>query len=94
MFCLDIDKRFDYLPGYLYYDILNPTEIKDSINNTYIKPNLIIIDPPFFKLNLVNLLNCVDVLTQGDKNTKIIFAFVHREERALLNIFKSYNKMK
>lgn len=81
---LDIDRRFDYLPGYKYFDILSPSEID-------IKPNIIIIDPPFFKMNLNDLFKCVDFLSKADRNTKILFVFVQREEKALLNIFKLYN---
>jgi len=81
--CLDLDKRFNYLPLYQYYDLLKPHEIE-------IKPKIIIIDPPFFKINLVDLYKCIEYLTRGDKSTKIIMAYVHREERALLSIFKSY----
>jgi len=83
--CLDIDSRFNYLPGFQFFDILNSP---DEIN---FKTDLLIIDPPFFKMSLVELYNCVEKLTGGNKSTKITFAFVHREERALLNIFKSYN---
>lgn len=82
--CLDIDDRFNYLPGYIKYDLLNPKPID-------FKPKVIIVDPPFFGINLVDLYNCVELLTQCDKTTKIIFAFVQREERALFAIFKSYN---
>jgi hypothetical protein len=42
-------------------------------------------------MSLIDLYNCVEFLTKGDKSTKILFAFVHREERGLLAIFKSYN---
>jgi hypothetical protein len=81
--CLDIDERFSYLPGYLKYDITNPVKID-------VVPDMIIVDPPFFKMNLVDLFNCVESLTKGNKLTKIVFAFIKREEKALLNIFKSY----
>jgi hypothetical protein len=46
--CLDIDKRFDYLKGYKYFDILKP-ECLDF------KPDVIIFDPPFFNINYANL---------------------------------------
>lgn len=82
--CLEIDKRFSYLPGYKCYDVLNPEEID-------IVPNVIIIDPPFFKMRLVDLYKCVEVLTKGNKNTKIIFAFIQREDKSLLFVFKPYN---
>ena len=84
--CLDIDDRFSYLPGYRKFDILNP-----DVSLIDYPPNVLIIDPPFFKLNLVDLYNCVEVITKGNKKTKILFAFVQREERALLSIFKAYN---
>lgn len=81
--CLDVDIRFNYLPQFQYYDLLNPQEIN-------IKPNILIIDPPFFKINLYDLFKCVEFLTKGDKSTKLLIAYVHREERGLLSIFKSY----
>lgn len=82
--CLDIDKRFEYLPGFVYYDILKPHKIE-------FKPSVIIVDPPFFKINLLDLYNTIDFLTEGDKNTKLIFAFVKREQKFLLYNFESYN---
>lgn len=81
---LDVDDRFQYLPGYQYFDITKPSGVE-------LVPQVIVVDPPFFKLNLVDLYNCIEILTEGNKKTKLIFAFVQREERALLNIFKSYN---
>lgn len=100
--CLDVDTRFSYLPGYKYFDMLKPTEIYEEEQNSenseisqnsenIFKPNVLIIDPPFFKMNLLDLFNCVEFLTKGDKSAKILFAFVQREERALLNIFKAYH---
>jgi hypothetical protein len=83
--CLDIDERFNYLPGFVKYDVLNPVELD------YFKPKVIIIDPPFFKMNLLDLFKTVEVITKGDKSTKIIFAFVQRDEKSLLYSFKSYN---
>ncbi len=81
--CLDLDKRFNYLRLFQHYDLLKPLEITT-------KPNLMIIDPPFFKVNLYDLYKCVECLTKSDKSTKLLIAYVHREERALLSIFKSY----
>lgn len=82
--CLDIDERFNYLPGFIKYDIQKPEEIE-------IKPDVIIFDPPFFQINLVTMLNCINKLTKNDYSTHLIFAFVHREQKALLSIFKQYD---
>lgn len=83
----DIDDRFNYLKGYKRFDILNPSAVEPLET----APSVIIVDPPFFKINLVDLYNCIEFITKGDKSTKIIFAFVQREERALSNVFKAYN---
>ena len=38
---LDIDKRFNYLPKFRYYDMTKPSQINDKFR-------LLILDPPFF----------------------------------------------
>ena len=81
--CLDIDKRFDYLKGFQYFNILQP----ESIDFT---PDVIVFDPPFFNINMIDLYKCVEVLTKGNKSVALIIAFVTREERSLLEVFKSY----
>lgn len=83
--CLDLDDRFNYLPKYIKYDVSNPKMLDDGF-----VPDLIIVDPPFFKMNLLSLFNCIELLTGGNKKTKIVFAYVIREEKSLLNIFKEY----
>jgi hypothetical protein len=42
-------------------------------------------------MKILNLYNCIEKITQGNKKTKIIMAYVIREERQLLSIFSSYN---
>jgi len=85
--CIDIDNRFNYLPKFINCDIT-----KDEINlpeNFF--PNLIIVDPPFFKMKLIDLYNCIEKITKKSKKVKIILAFIIREDKALLSIFKEYN---
>ncbi len=86
--CLDIDDRFSYLPNFKKCDICNLNEL--PISNDYI-PDLIIVDPPFFKMKILDLYNCIEKITKGNKKTKIIMAYVIREERNLLSIFSSYH---
>lgn len=85
VFCLDLDDRFSYLPKYIKYDVSNPKKIDDNF-----APDIIIVDPPFFKMSLLSLYNCIELLTAGNKKTKIVFCYVIREEKSLLNIFKEY----
>ena len=86
--CLDIDERFSYLPNFKKCDITNLNDL--PISNDYF-PDLIIVDPPFFKMKIIDLYNCIEKITKGNKNVKIVIAYVIREEKNLLSIFKSYN---
>ena len=65
VWCLDIDERFNYLPKFIKFIVLSPEKIE-------IVPNVIIIDPPFFKIKLIDLYNTVEMLTGGNKSIKII----------------------
>lgn len=90
---LDIDDRFNYLPGFKKFDMLkiDSNENLTSIIDLKEPLQLIFIDPPFFKINLIDIFNCIEYLSKGNKSIKLLFAFVIREERALLNVFKDYN---
>ena len=48
--CLDIDERFNYLPQFKKCDITKINEL--PLDKDY-APNVIIVDPPFFKMNLL-----------------------------------------
>ena len=85
--CFDIDERFSYLPNFKQCDITKLDSI--PIADDYI-PDVIIVDPPFFKMNLFDLFKCIEFITKGNKKTKIVFAFVIREEKNLLWMFKEY----
>ena len=85
--CIDIDSRFNYLPKFINCDITNE-EVKLPENFV---PNLIIVDPPFFKMKLYDLYDCIEKITKKNKKTKLVSAFVIREDKKLLNVFKEYN---
>jgi hypothetical protein len=81
---LDIDKRFNYLPKFKYYDAYHPEKLSEEFR-------LLIIDPPFFMVPINIIKEAVDVITHNDYNTKIIIAYIKRKEKELLNAFKEYN---
>ena len=85
VFCIDIDSRFSYLKNFILCDIT-----KDKIELNFI-PNIIIVDPPFFKMKLIDLYNVINKLTKSNKNSKLMIAYVIREDKNLLYIFKDYN---
>ncbi len=80
---LDIDRRFEYLPKFRYFDARHPEQLEDNFR-------LIILDPPFFVTPIQQFREAVDVITKGDFNTKIIIGFLRREEKALMDAFKDY----
>ena len=85
--CIDIDNRFNYLPKFINCDI---TKEEVKLPENFV-PNLIIVDPPFFKMSLYDLYNCIKKITKNNKKTKLVFAFVIREDKKLLSVFKEYN---
>ena len=85
--CIDIDNRFNYLPKFINCDI---TKEEVKLPENYV-PDLIIVDPPFFKMKLIDLYNYIEKITKKNKKTKIVFAFLIREDKALLHVFKDYN---
>ena len=87
VYCIDIDDRFNYLPKFINCDI---TKEEINLPENFV-PNIIIVDPPFFKMRLIDLYKCIDKIAKKNKKIKLVFAFVIREDKALLSIFKDYN---
>lgn len=82
---LDIDTRFDYLPRFERFDILDPHTPEGAG-----KFQVLVIDPPFFGITTQQLVDATDRVTRGDHSTKIIIAYLVRYERALLTAFAKY----
>lgn|SRR3990167_461477 len=81
---LDIDTRFNYLPKFKYYDAYNPRK-----NDTDFY-KLLIIDPPFFAIPIEIIKKAVDVITNNNYDTKILIAYIKRNEKRLRLAFKEY----
>lgn len=79
---LDVDKRFSFLPGYMYYDLANP-ELLDE------KFDLIIMDPTFGRGEGV-LLKAINILSQNDHSQKILLVYMSSHDISILEIFKDY----
>lgn len=81
---LDIDKRFDYLPKFKYYDVRKPYKLDETFR-------LLILDPPFFVVPIEDFRKAVDILTNNNYETKILIGFLKREEKRLIEAFRDYN---
>ncbi len=78
---LDIDKRFDFLPGYRYYDLRKP----EYLNETY---DVIILDPIFFPPEF--LLRVINVLTRNNYNQRLLIVYKTSMEKHFLEVFEEY----
>ncbi|CAI2380633.1 unnamed protein product [Moneuplotes crassus] len=81
----DIDKRFEDLPGFTYFDLKEPFEIPDK------DFDLILIDPPFFSVTLDQQAKAMSVLAKGNYKCKLYISFPHRDEKQVFSSFKDFN---
>ena len=82
---LDIDTRFDYLPRFEKFDIINPHIPSEA--GTF---QILVIDPPFCGITTEQLFKATEMITNGNPNTKIIIAYLIRFEHTLLKTFAKY----
>lgn len=67
---LDLDERFADLSGFVHYDIYRPSALPPG----WVKPDLILIDPPFFKVRPDQLFHAVRHLSCGDLGVPLMVA--------------------
>lgn len=79
---LDIDKRFKFLPGYRYFDLLKPTSFEEQFD-------LIIMDPYFFSPD--KLVVAIDCLSKSQYQQKLLLVYKTTEEQKLLDAFAKYD---
>lgn len=85
---LDIDKRFEYLPKFRYWDILSPQPVDAGDGKPF---RIVIFDPPFFYIKMEDLYKAVLEVVKNDTSTKLMVGFLKREEPALLSTFAAFN---
>ncbi|KAH7439259.1 hypothetical protein KP509_04G052600 [Ceratopteris richardii] len=83
---LDIDTRFEYLPGFRFFDLCHPVG-SESADDDF---RIVVFDPPFFYIPLQVLFEAVVVAVQGNLEAKLLLGFLRREERALLSVFAPF----
>lgn len=78
---LDIDERFNYLPKFRRFDILDP---KPDPNENF---SIVVIDPPFFYIPMSQIRKAVLTVTRGRADVPLLLGFLKRGERELLATF-------
>ncbi|MFQ5795457.1 MAG: protein-lysine N-methyltransferase [Candidatus Bipolaricaulia bacterium] len=79
---LDIDRRFQYLPGYRFYNFKRPTTLHEEFD-------VIICDPPRFSAAKLKI--SVDILTKNIQDQALFILFPVSRESKLLHAFSDYN---
>jgi hypothetical protein len=80
---LDVDERFAHLPQYQHWDLYRPTALNLDFD-------VILVDPPFFKVSLSQLFKAVRMLCRFDLSSKIVVTWLTRRESALLGTFAPF----
>lgn len=75
---LDIDERFDYLPRFRRFDVLDPQPEPDE------NFSIIVIDPPFFYIPMAQIKQAVLTVTRGRTDVPLLIGFLKRGEMELL----------
>ncbi len=87
---MDIDKRFDDLPGFIHFDLAKPKDCQDPrvLKNQF---EMIIFDPPFFYLTLDQMAWAIKVVSGYSphfEQMKIGFSFMTRDVNQVKNSFR------
>ena len=80
----DIDERFKDLPGFKYFDLQAPIPFENEFE-------YILFDPPFFYISLDQMSKAIQVLSNGNKNMKLLMSFMIRDEAHVKQSFKMFN---
>ncbi len=81
---LDIDERFSDVPGFLYWNIYRPRQLPQTFE-------IIVCDPPFFKVSLSQLFKAIRVLAHYDFHQKLLISYLSRRQHAIINSFSPFN---
>jgi hypothetical protein len=80
---LDIDERFARLAGFQRWDLYRPRALNQDFD-------IILVDPPFFKVSLSQLFRAIRMLCRFDLSRKIVVTWLARRESALLGTFRPF----
>lgn len=81
---LDIDERFASVPGFRRFDIYRPQWTGERFD-------LIVCDPPFFKVSLSQLFVAIRVLSQFDTTQPLLVSYLARRSGNLMATFAAFH---
>ncbi|MEO1088757.1 MAG: hypothetical protein AAFY88_31385 [Acidobacteriota bacterium] len=81
---LDIDERFDALPGFRHFDIARPEWLADRFD-------VILCDPPFYNVSLSKLFETLRGLAHYDFKQRLMVSYLSRRASALGRAFGPFD---
>jgi hypothetical protein len=80
---LDIDRRFEHLPGFRYFDLERPDWLGEEFG-------LIVCDPPFFNVSLAQLVHAMRVLGRYNDQQPMMISYLVRRQESFLGAFARF----
>ncbi len=80
---LDIDERFESLPGYRRFDIARPEWLGEAFD-------IIVCDPTFFNLSLSQLFAAVRMISRNDFRQPLLISYLARRSSAITGTFDPF----
>lgn len=80
---LDIDRRFEHLRGFHYFDIARPEWLGETFG-------IIVCDPPFFRVSLDRLFSAVRLLSRYDYRQPVLICFLTRRATSIVGTFSRF----
>ena len=81
---LDIDRRFESVPGFAHWDVLRPRFLNERFG-------VIFCDPPFFSVSLSRLFRSVRMLARADFATPLAITYLSRRADAIRSAFGPFD---
>jgi hypothetical protein len=80
---LDVDVRFASLPGFLLYDLQRPGWLGE-------KYDLVVCDPPFYRVSLSRLFGAVRTLARNDFAQPLLLSYLRRRAKNVVGTFAPF----
>ena len=81
---LDIDERFSNARGFRYWNIYRPERLPQAFE-------IIICDPPFFKVSLSQLFKAIRILSHYNFDQPLLISYLHRRANAITGTFSHFH---
>ena len=81
---LDIDERFSNARGFRYWNIYRPERLPQAFE-------IIICDPPFFKVSLSQLFKAIRILSHYNFDQPLLISYLHRRANAIIGTFSQFH---